>query len=276
MRRQLPDGPDHGVEPTGAQGGARPCASTSGSRRATWRAPCRAGDRCTAHDAPRRLRAMSRFTRTVVRLLRHPTLTLASNAAFLIGAGIFAAGLVGGALKVLTSFPTIWLALSAGGAFLLVTGGLGMLVRAKVAPPVSSDPSPSSDPGERQLAIGRVLTELESARGAIERADDEDEWWMEPLSTDAWQRSADALAGAGLVEAHKTTRVAYRHIDDLNARAAETMEAMQGHYMYDVPPGRRPVTGGSDAIHEALDRAVAAIKTAEAELEKAQGDVAGG
>jgi hypothetical protein len=210
---------------------------------------------------------MHEFTRSVARLLRHPTLTLASNAAFVIGAGVLIGGLVGGALKVLTSFPTIWLVLSAGGAFLVATGGVGMLVRARVAPLAPPARSVDAGPHERDLAIGRVLAELEDARGAVERSLTEDEWWLEPLSTEAWKQSADALSAIDLAQAHKAARIAYRHIVDLNARAAETFEAMQGHYMYDVPPGRRPVTGGDDATHEVLEAAIAAITVAEAELE---------
>jgi hypothetical protein len=216
---------------------------------------------------------MRKLLDSAVRWLRHPRLTLASNAAFVVGAGIFVAGLVGGALKVLTTFPTVWLALSATGAFLLATGGMGMLVRAKTSGIMTLSAPDVANDAQRELerAIGRVLDELESAKGAVERAVAEGEWWIEPLSMDDWKGSADTLAGGGLSEAHKAARVAYRHIADLNSRAKETYEAMVGHYEFDVPPGRRPRTDGIHDCDQVLDAAIAAIRQAEVELERAQG-----
>jgi hypothetical protein len=137
--------------------------------------------------------------------------------------------------------------------------------------------SPGSEPaieqdrqGERDRAIGRVLAELEVAKGALDRAIIEAEWWIELLPTDAWEASADTLAAAGLTDAHRAARVAYSHIGDLNSRAAETYEAMKAHYEYDVPPGRRPNTGGSSGINAVLQRGIDAIQVAETELEAAQ------
>ncbi len=54
--------------------------------------------------------------------LRHPNVTVASNLWFVVGAGILVAGLLGGALAKLTSFPFGWLIVVAAGVFLLVTG----------------------------------------------------------------------------------------------------------------------------------------------------------
>jgi hypothetical protein len=155
---------------------------------------------------------------SAVRWLRHPRLTLASNIQFVIGAGILAAGLVGGALRALTDFPTVWLVLSAVGAFLAVTGSAGMLVRWKAPTAAWSTVSlqDKSDQQQERLrqAIGRLLAELELARGAIEKAVGASH--IPLLATAAWEASADLLAGAGLDEAHKATRIAYRHISELS------------------------------------------------------------
>jgi hypothetical protein len=163
---------------------------------------------------------------SAVRWLRHPRLTLASNIQFVIGVGILAAGLVGGALKVLTDFPTVWLVLSAVGAFLTATGGAGMLARWKAPtatlPAVSPQDKSVDENADRQqerlrLAIGRLLAELEVARGAIEKSVSAVGTSHVPmLSTAAWDSGADLLSGAGLDEAHKATRIAYRHISELS------------------------------------------------------------
>jgi hypothetical protein len=209
----------------------------------------------------------------VVRWLRHPRLTLASNLWFVIGAGILGAGLLGGALAVLTSFPLEWLIVTAAGAFLFVLGGTNMAVRARGWQKLGAEPpDPGEDHNRQELrqAVGRILAELENARGAIERASFEEEWWLVPLQTQDWSRSADTLMRAGLDKAHKATRIAYRHITELNSLAKETHEAAVDHLTIvgaDVPAGIRPSADGNDAVFR---EAVTAIRRAEAELEKAQ------
>lgn len=166
---------------------------------------------------------MRKLLDSVVRWLRHPRLTLASNIQFVIGVGVLVAGLVGGALKVLTNFPTVWLVLSAVGAFLMATGGAGMLVRWKAPVAISPQDEPTDDRVDQQReqlrqAIGRLLSELEVARGAIEKAIEQG-LGSSPiplLSTAAWEAGADLLSGAGLDGAHKATRIAYRHISELS------------------------------------------------------------
>lgn len=157
-----------------------------------------------------------------VHWLRHPRLTLASNIQFVIGAGIFAAGLVGGVLKVLTDFPTVWLVLSAVGAFLMATGGAGMLARWKAPvaiPPQDELADERINQQREQLrqAIGRLLAELEVAKGSIEKVvNGVGNSHIPLLSTAAWETGADLLSGAGLDDAHKAARIAYRHVSELS------------------------------------------------------------
>jgi hypothetical protein len=133
-----------------------------------------------------------------------------------------------------------------------------------------NDEGEDRQPQIRRQAIGRVLVELDVAKGAIQRACAESTWWVEPLSLVAWQQTADMLAEAGFTKAHKATRVAYRHIADLNQRAGETREAMEASFDYDPPPGLYPSTGGG--LNEEFAATVHAIELAEAELESVESE----
>ncbi len=209
----------------------------------------------------------------VVGWLRHPRVTLASNLWFVIGAGISAAGLLGGALAVLTTFPFGWLIVTAVGAFMCVTGGANMAVRSRGWQKLGADPpDPGGDQEQQELrqAVGRLLAELENARGAIERAARTNEWWLASLQTQDWNNSADTLVKAGLYEVHKATRIAYREIGELNTLAKEAGEAMRDGLITagaDVQAGMRPSTGGEG---EKLWAASTSIEQAEAKLEKVQ------
>lgn len=144
-----------------------------------------------------------------------------------------------------------------------------------LARPVRRSAEPSAQ-AQRQTeilrqAIGRILVELGSAKGAIERAAADDEWWVEPLSRSSWQQSADLLAGAGFDDAHKAARIAYRQIAELDQRAEETRAAMDAAYDYDPPSGMRPSTGGG--LADEFRTTIHTIDTAEAALESVKAQI---
>jgi hypothetical protein len=140
------------------------------------------------------------------------------------------------------------------------------------AQPVSPNDEPSAQAQHQtevlRQAIGRILVELGCAKGAIERTEEDGEWWVEPLSRSSWQQSADLLAGAGFNDAHKAARIAYRQLTELDQRAEETRAAMDAAYDYDPPPGMRPSTGGG--LTDEFRTAIHTIDTAEAALENVQ------
>lgn len=149
-----------------------------------------------------------------------------------------------------------------------------MVVRARGWQKLGVDPP---EPGEDQKrdelrqAVGRILAELENARGAIERSASAQEWWLEPLRIEDWNTSADILTKAELDEAHKATRIAYRHIAELNQIAKETYEGAVQRLAEDgvhYPAGARPRANGNSTFWQA----VSAIRQAEAALENAQSE----
>jgi hypothetical protein len=181
---------------------------------------------------------------SIGRWLRHPTLTLASNIWFIvtiaIGAGTLAAGLLGGALAVLTSFPLVWLTLAALGAFLVAGSGIGLLLQRTLAirataptPQLPVDPHEVERRQELRRSIGRMLAELEVTKGVLERP--QGILPMFPtLRTSEWDSHSDRLSIEGLVGAHRAARSAYRHISEFNdsvysgpSQVRDTLRAVQ-------------------------------------------------
>jgi hypothetical protein len=228
---------------------------------------------------------MGKALKTVRGWINHPAISFASNVQFVIGTAVLIAGALGGVLAVLTSFPPGWLAVTVVGAFLMTIGALRTFVPA-VRQPRRDVPTaqPQIDPyaeqsrqrAEKERAeelrrvVGRFLTELENARGGMQRAVDSGYWWLdsEIASTYRWSTSADDIAAAGLREVHRTLRIAYRHIAEVRSTWETIGQAYADQYDYDPPLGSAPAL--DDLSRLLLADAIAAIETAERALEDAE------
>lgn len=113
--------------------------------------------------------------------------------------------------------------------------------------------------------IGVLVAELRAAEGVITAALERQVFWPRDggLSTTNWDQIGSDLVEHGLVDVHAVAADAYGRMEALNHDALDTWSAMEAHYHYDPPPGKRPTIRGNET---SLAAAVDAIAAAEAAL----------
>jgi len=224
----------------------------------------------------------------VHRRIMHPFVSFGGNLTFIIGAALFVASVIGGGLRVLTGFPTVWLVLAATGAFLMTSGALVTFVpgvRRKVPPtppPVvvvhdrveeeerkaraeqqrAKEAAESAGRLALRRAVRHVREELRFNQAGLQRVREEVEDVLPPLSTQQWRVHEAILLDHADARPHVAASEAYRCIDRFIAM--QMWETPVGTIeSRDVAPSRRDVAIAIDAITTAVE----ALSTAEQDAE---------